>query len=147
MAKVFTNELFDAICNEVATSSLGLSQICKQNGTSSRTFYKWVQDDESLMHKYVRAREEQADYLADEIIKLSDDKTGDMQEGEYGKVGNAANIQRSRLQVEARKWVAAKLKPKKYGDRVELENTGELKIVANFGSTIIPSTSESETDS
>jgi hypothetical protein len=147
MAKVYTDQLFDIICNSIATSSKGLAEICKENGTSPRTFYKWVQDDIKLMHKYTRAREEQADYLADEILKLSDDKSGDLQDGEFGSVGNAANIQRSRLQVEARKWVAAKLKPKKYGDKVEVENTGELKIVANFGSTIIQPASESETNS
>jgi hypothetical protein len=37
---------------------------------------------------------------------------------------NRKNIQRSRLRVDARKWAAAKLAPKKYGDRVENDVKG-----------------------
>ena len=111
--KKFTQELFDAICKDIATSSIGLKDVCEKHGVSSVSFYAWIQNDETLLNTYTRAREEQADLLADEIIKLADDKSGDTQAGEFGEVGNAANIARSRLQVEARKWVAAKLKPKK----------------------------------
>lgn len=119
--KKFTQELFDAICKDIATSSIGLKDVCEKHGVSSVSFYAWIQNDETLLNTYTRAREEQADLLADEIIKLADDKSGDTQAGEFGEVGNAANIARSRLQVEARKWVAAKLKPKKYGDKVEVD--------------------------
>jgi len=36
------------------------------------------------------------------------------------------NIQRSRLRVDARKWAAARLAPKKYGDRLEHDHKGGL---------------------
>jgi hypothetical protein len=60
--------------------------------------------------------------LADEIIDIADDGSNDWMERELesGKtieVLNAEHVARSRLRVDARKWVAAKLKPKKYGDK------------------------------
>lgn len=133
MGKVkFTHELFENVCKDIATSSKGLKDICETYGVTSRVFYSWIQQDEELLHKYTRAREEQADLLADEIIKLADDKTGDTQAGEFGDVGNAANIARSRLQVEARKWIAAKLKPKKYGDKVEVESNVNIQSLPDW---------------
>lgn len=119
---VFSIELFDAICKDISSSSIGLHHICKKHGISHVSFYNWIKD-EDLLNKYMRARDEQADYLADEILNIADDKTGDLQDSEFGQVGNAANVNRARLQVEARKWIAAKLKPKKYGEKMQTEQS------------------------
>jgi hypothetical protein len=119
----FSEELFENICNQISTNSIGLHKICKEVGISAVTFFEWIKEDAELSNRYARAREAQAELLADQIIQLADDKSGDTQAGEFGEVGNAAAIQRSRLQVEARKWIAAKLKPKKYGDKVEVDQT------------------------
>lgn len=119
----YSEELFESICDKIATSADGLEKICQQSGVTARNFHRWIAENEILRQKYASAREEQADFLADQILKLADDKSGDTQAGEFGEVGNAAAIQRSRLQVEARKWIAAKLKPKKYGDKVEVDQT------------------------
>jgi len=76
--------------------------------------------------QYTRAREEQADTLADEIIAIADeqpeivvvkDKTGKVIEHKL----DGAYLQWQKNRIEARKWTAMKLKPKKYGDRVALE--------------------------
>lgn len=78
---------------------------------------------------YARAREEQADTLADEIIAIADEspalamERGRDDEDAILKVDGAA-VQHQRLRVEARKWVAAKLKPKKYGELVKNEISG-----------------------
>jgi hypothetical protein len=60
-----------------------------------------------------------ADKLAEEILALADE---DMPEGLKGAEA-AAWVNKKRLQVDARKWIAAKLKPKRYGDRLEMEVT------------------------
>jgi hypothetical protein len=116
MAK-FSIELFDKICEEIAISSKGLKAICENNGITPKTFFNWVNDDKVLLHKYTRAREQQADYLADEIIEISDHS-----EEDHTAFTGANVVNRDRLRVEARKWVASKLKPKKYGDKVEVDN-------------------------
>lgn len=82
-----------------------LNQICQDKALPSRsTVYNWIDDNADLLDKYTRARERQADFLADEIVKIADNPEGDWQ--------------RDRLRVEARKWTAAKLRPRKYGERV-----------------------------
>ncbi|MBU2052465.1 hypothetical protein KKH13_04650, partial [Patescibacteria group bacterium] len=58
--------------------------------------------------RYARARDEQADTLADEITYIADTEP---------------DANKARVRVDARKWVAAKLKPKKYGDHQSLAVT------------------------
>lgn len=132
------------VCNQIAITHSGIIKICKKIGISSATFYDWLDKNEDNKKQYARAREAQADLLVEEMIDLSDDKTGDILQTDIGQQGNNANVARSKLQVETRKWISGKLKPKKYGDKVEVENTGEVKIItANFGNPIIPTTSQS----
>src|SRR5260370_5913718 len=73
---------------------------------------------------------EQADKLFREIIEIADDKSGDYVTTSDGKtIVDHENIQRSRLRVDARKWAAARLAPKKYGDRVEHDHKGRLTFL------------------
>ncbi len=90
------------------------------------TVIGWLFDGEheDFMDQYARAREAQAEARADEIVDIADDESGDFTTDEDGKrVVNHEQIQRSRLRVDARKWIAAKLLPKRYGDK--LQHTGE----------------------
>ena len=66
----------------------------------------------------IRARAEQADKLAKEILELSDKIEDD----------NPVKVQRARLQVDSRKWLAARLAPKKYGDQVQHEHKGGVNF-------------------
>lgn len=75
------------------------------------TVTEWRQEDETFAANYARAREDQADYLAEEIISIADE-------------AKDANL--ARLQVDARKWKAGKLKPKVYGERLQLD--GDMKV-------------------
>jgi len=84
-----------------------------------------------------RAREEQADRLFEECLAIADDTTGDVvMVGKGGQVERVdhGNIQRSRLRVDTRKWMAGKLAPKKYGDRV----THEQQQLDADGKPMIP---------
>lgn len=123
----FSEELFEDICNQIATTSIGLHRICKQQGISAVTFFEWVKDDTELSNRYARAREAQAELLADQIIEIADDSSNDTKTiykgEELVEVENTEWTNRSKLRVEARKWIAAKLKPKKYGDKVEVDQT------------------------
>jgi hypothetical protein len=98
-----------------------LVDICRSEGMPGQsTVYRWLQDDEEFRKRYTEAREMQADVYADEIIRIADDGRNDWMEkqgdGDAGWVANGEHLQRSRLRVDARKWVASKLRPKKYGD-------------------------------
>ncbi len=119
----YTQEIADEICALLADGK-SLKKICEMDNMPSKaTVFNWLAKNEAFLDNYTRAREAQADTLADEICDIADDGTNDYLSDENGrKVVNQEVIARSRLRVEARKWIASKLKPKKYGDRVLTEN-------------------------
>ena len=99
----------DQICEGIAEGK-SLVTILKKRGMPSYTrVMVWLQENEEFRDRYARAREHQADYMADEILAISD---------QAAKVKDSVSIQAARLRIDTRKWVASKLKPKKYGDRM-----------------------------
>jgi hypothetical protein len=123
-----TPELIDKICDRIATSSKGLHAICKEEGMPDPSqVYRWMNEDEEFRNKYTRARETQADLLVGEIIEIADETSNDTihvqgkGDGAGYDIPNKEWIDRSKLRVDARKWAASKLAPKKYGDRIELD--------------------------
>ena len=86
---------------------------------------RWLAKDDKFRDQYAHAREAQADYYAEEIIEISDDSSGDEQTDEDGKTRiNSEFVNRSRLRVDTRKWLMARMAPKKYGDKITQEVTG-----------------------
>lgn len=75
--------------------------------------------------QYARAREAQADKLAEEALQIADDGRSDTYlDAEGNERTDTEVIQRSKLRVDTRKWLASKMAPKKYGDKVTQEHTG-----------------------
>ena len=98
-----------------------LVKSCKEiGGVSPRTVYGWMSSNPIFLQDYTRAKEEAADVLAEQIVDLADTE---LPVDEFGRI-DSGRVQQLRLQVEARKWIAAKLKPKRYGDRIIQEHSG-----------------------
>lgn len=90
---------------------------------SFRTFLEWVEKDESLSKQYARAMEIRAAGIFDQMLDIADESNADIDITEDGKIRvNGELVQRSRLKIDARKWVLGKMNPKKYGDKVELDH-------------------------
>jgi hypothetical protein len=93
------------------------------------TVFNWLHSFPEFLEQYTRAKEESADALVDEMLDIADDAANDWMEvhdkDNPGYRLNGEAINRSRLRVDTRKWIAAKLKPKKYGERVQTELTGK----------------------
>lgn len=109
-----------------------LADFAKARGFPYTTMLDWINADPSRSEMYARAREDRSDKLADEIVAISDEAefnvTIDPQTGETGEVKlDAAAVARNRLRVDARKWVAAKLKPRVYGDKVQVDANVNLR--------------------
>ena len=124
----------DAICEQLA-SGRSLVQVCNDpDYPDPATVYRWLEKFEPFREKYARAREQQAELYAAEIIALSDTpvearKVVIKPDGsEEITIGDA--VDRTRLQIDARKWYASKLAPKKYGDKLQTEITGTLDIAS-----------------
>ena len=83
---------------------------------SKSTVFRWLKSDEEFSDQYARAKAEMADSLFDDILAIADNRENDRDEDGRADVDH---IQRQRLRIEARKWMAGKLKPKVYGDKID----------------------------
>lgn len=139
------------ICNRLAIGE-SLREIClAEDMPDKATVFRWLASTIEFRDQYNIARLVQADYYSDDIIEISDDGTNDWMgrrsESEKGAgvqngwVLNGEHVQRSRLRVDTRKWVAARLNPKKYGDRIANEHSGPdggpIETVTEIKRTIV----------
>ena len=95
---------------------------------SKSAVFRWLAANEAFRDQYARARETQADSLFDEIITIADTpvegvKTKTTSDGKT-ETTTGDMIEHRRLQVDARKWMAGKLQPKKYGEKISQEISG-----------------------
>ena len=104
------------ICDRMAGGE-SLRSICKEEGLPAEsTVRMWaVKDVEGFHAHYTRAREAQMDSMAEDILEMSDEKTAD--------------VQRSRLQVDTRKWLMSKIAPKRFGDRMAIGGAEDMPPV------------------
>lgn len=113
----------DRICAMLAEGK-SLRAAAKENGIAASTVLDWTQANAAFGEQYVRARQIGYQLLADELIEIADDSSGDVIETEDGPKANAEFTARSRLRLDTRKWMLSKMLPKVYGDKLELG--GEL---------------------
>lgn len=121
----FNLNIAGEICGRIAAGE-SLNRICKDEGMPDQvTVYRWIAANEDFRKIYAQAREEQAETLADEITDLADEQPVQVVDDKgTARVDNGwVTWQKNR--VDARKWVAAKLKPRKYGDKLDLTSEGK----------------------
>ena len=106
------------------TDGKSLRQIARDGGPKASTFLLWVGQNKTLAEQYARAIEIRSEMMAEEILEIADDATNDFMLAQTGLAFNHEHVQRSKLRVDSRKWILAKLQPKKYGDKIVQEHTG-----------------------
>lgn len=104
----YDQEVADRICQHVANGGF-VSQLQTLGLPSHTTIGRWLNENEDFRSAFARAREQRAETFADQIVEIADTEE---------------DPQRARVRVDARKFVAAKLLPRIYGDnqRVEVEH-------------------------
>lgn len=128
----YTLELAARICEQLA-SGMSLRTVCKADDMpNASTVFLWIQRHKEFREQYDRAKEESADALAEEMLDIADEGSNDWMENNDpdnpGYRANGEHIQRSRLRVDTRKWYASKLKPKKYGEKLDVEHGGAVSL-------------------
>ena len=124
------DNIFEYVCQEIEKGRALRNVLKDENMPSTSTFYQWLDNDEVKAKQYARATEVRADIIFDDILAIADENTNDTSINENGiEVVNNDVIQRSRLRIDARKWVLSKLNPKKFGDKIQTEHSGEIKGV------------------
>lgn len=140
----YTEEKVAIICDRIANGE-SLRSICDdENMPGLRTVFEWLADEKhsAFRTRYARAREVQADSLFDEMLDIADDGRNDWMvkrsgDGEVsGWQENGEALRRSDLRIKTRQWMAAKLQPKKYGDKQEIEHTGQIVTIAKDASDL-----------
>lgn len=122
---IYSDELAKTICQRLAEGE-SLRAICRDEIMPAKsTVLAWCLDSKHpFSDQYARARDIQADTLADELLEIADDGTNDWVEKETRNgsmiLCDHEHIQRSRLRVDTRKWIASKLKPKRYGEKLSI---------------------------
>lgn len=131
---IYNNELARLICERIATHEMGLQRLCNKydDMPDKTTINEWRYKYPEFSHQYAQAKMMQAELFADEIIDIADDGSNDWMEsydlenGCEGWRANGEHIQRSRLRIDSRKWIASKLAPKIYGEKVQTETTVKI---------------------
>ena len=126
-------EIAAEICTRISCGE-SLRQICMEDRMPVHsTVYLWLLQNKQFSDNYAKAREEQADTLADEIQAIADEPPAEIVDDKGISRTDSGWVTWQKNRIDARKWVAAKLKPKKYGDRQILAGDAEnpIEVKAN----------------
>lgn len=108
-----SDELIDKIINLVLEGK-SIAGICKMEGMPDKsTVFRWMMDDDDFATKCARAKEIGAHAIAEETIAIADNAM------------DRTEVEKARVQVQARQWYASKLNPKKYGDKLDVTSGGD----------------------
>lgn len=120
----YTKELGEEICQKIATSDYGLKRLCAENPhwPCRQNILEWRIKIKDFGDMYAKAKQEQVETLIDDCLDIADDISRDDlvkydKDGEPYEVCNSEWINRSRLRIDTRKFLAQKLAPKIYGDK------------------------------
>ena len=108
--------IMKAVCEKVAQGSL-VKDACQTIPVEPRLIREWALDKE-FAPLYARARESQAHAIAEQALALADGAIA----------GKDGNVDKVRVQVDARKWLASKIAPRHYGDKLELAGDPERPV-------------------
>jgi hypothetical protein len=112
---LFTRELAAEICEMIA-EGMSMKEIYMLPHMPRRsTVYGWLSNDKEFSELYVRAQEERAELLADEMLSIADNSELEPND--------------RKVRLDARKWIASKLKPNKYGDKVQVGGDASSPVV------------------
>jgi hypothetical protein len=127
----YTPEIGQRICAKMVGGK-SLRSICDMEGMPCKqTVMTWLQKHPEFLEIYRIAQQERAEGYFEEIADIADDGSNDwMSNNDPDNPGykfNGEHFGRSRLRVDTRKWICAKMNPKKYGDKIDVDGSLELK--------------------
>jgi hypothetical protein len=108
---IYTVKLEDRMLEEIASGRSVISLCREEDWTpNADTWYRWMYKIDGLSDRYTRAKSISSEFHADQILAIADE-------------ADNQTFQVARLQIDARKWVASKLVPNKYGEKSQIDHT------------------------
>ena len=125
-------KIFNDICEDVVNNKMSFNKAIDKSNITFNTFYVWLRDNESFQKKYNYARDMRSDVLFEEIIEIADTtengvKIKDTPKGLITETGDMTDHRR--LKIDARKWVVARMNPKKYGNTPDDSRQDDNEII------------------
>lgn len=144
----YTQDIADEICAGLAIGQSIRTVLIPDHLPSVATFFRWLRERDDLREQYTRAKQESADAMAEDILDIADDGTNDYmtieKDGYEREVLNHEALQRSRLRVDTRKFLMAKMKPKVYGDKLDVTTDGKELPAPIFGGASVKPVSDED---
>ena len=101
--------VLSAVCEMISGGAL-LKDAARHHGIRRETLWRWLAADPKLQRLFEQARIAQAHALAEEAIDIADEPVRDH-----------ADAVRARTRVDVRKWYVAKMAPRIYGEKLQVE--------------------------
>jgi hypothetical protein len=109
----YTTEQAAKFCAAIADGG-SLRSVCKKTGMPSKaTVFRWLREQPEFVKLYEVATDERADTIIDEIVDIADNCKAD-----------ADSIRKAKLRIHARVEQAQRMKPRKYGNQLQLTGAG-----------------------
>lgn len=126
---IYSQELADKVCERIA-EGYSMRTVCAPDDMPAiSTVFRWFREHPEFREQYARATEERTEAMSEDILDIADDGSNDLMTIQKGKeeyeVENKEVTNRSRLRVDTRKWLMSKMKPKKYGDKIDMTTNGK----------------------
>ena len=138
---VYSLELSDLICSRLSDGE-SMRSICRDEDMPAKTtMFRWLREDLEFRNQYNVAKEESAESLADEMVFIADNEVSQpvmvdglplmVDDKPVMTIDNVA-VAHAKLRIDTRKWAASKLKPKKYGEKIQQEITPGEGVTFNM---------------
>lgn len=136
---LYAQDLADKVCQRIS-EGYSMRTVCAPDEMPSiSTVFKWIREIPEFTQQYARATEERTEAMSEDILDIADDGSNDLMTIQKGKksyeIENKEVTNRSRLRVDTRKWLMSKMKPKKYGDKIDMTTNGKDLPVPIYGSS------------
>ena len=128
-------EILNNIFNMIE-SGKSLRFALSQIPLSSSTFFIWIEEDPEKSKQYAYVTDIRTELKFESIEQ--DYSEEPQRDAETGRI-DSAWVQLQRLKIDSKKWELSKLNPKKYGDKIQQEHSGELKTtIISLGNGVNP---------
>jgi hypothetical protein len=129
------------VCARIASSSKSLMSVLAEPHEGNQlpgltALMEWIGGDEQIANQYARAKAEQADFMGEEFIELHQKAWVPVMvegvplivDGKPILTVSPASAAAVRLEADNKKWLMGKLRPKKYGERIEQVHSGSIGV-------------------
>ena len=132
----YTQELGDALCRAISGGK-SLNKICNELDLDMTNCYNWMRTQPHFLESYTRATSERVHAFVEEILTIADEEPRYIvDEKGISRVDNGYNQVRHQ-RIEARKWLASKMLPKHYGDKVQVSGDADNPIQSKITIEIV----------